>query len=266
MARWLIVSLTLISACASGSPEQGGYTATNLDHRLVNQGGLGLNYEWRGARDSDIQIATAAVEMEKPLGGLNAAPKDAPAPPPLETQRQADRQVIYNGSLMIQVAEPERVEREILALAKEMGGWIQKLDGPRITLRVQASKFDAAFERIAALGQVLDRKVTGTDVTDQFRDLKLRLENAEKLRVRFAALLEQAKNVQDALAVEKELGRVTEEIERLKGAIAQMQDQIAYSSVTVELRRLMSHRGREPNLPFRWVRHLGIGDLFQFEN
>src|SRR5204863_1965018 len=114
---------------------------------------------------------------------------------------QAERLVIYNGSLSLQVAEPDRIEKEVTALAKELGGWIQALDGSRVTLRIPATKFNEALAKAAGLGHVIDRKVSGSDVTDQFRDLKLRLENAEKLRARFAAILEQAKTVQDTLSV-----------------------------------------------------------------
>src|SRR5437867_5711134 len=129
MARSLLLALPLICACTSSVA---GLSRTSFEQFERE--------ESRGPVLGDIP----AVDI---VNRANSIPADAPPPPPLEFSRQADRQVIYNGSLMIQVAEPERVEKEILALAKEMGGWIQKLDGPRITLRVQASKFDAAFDR-----------------------------------------------------------------------------------------------------------------------
>jgi hypothetical protein len=183
----------------------------------------------------------------------------SPATPP-----EADRLVIYNGSLILQVPEPEEVEKNITALAKDLHGWVQRIDGLRITVRVPAPRFDDAFAQIALWGQVVARRVTGNDVTDPFRDLKIRLENSERLRARLAAILEQAKTVMDALAVEKELARVTEEIERLKGALAQMQDQISYSTLSVELVRSMPSRPGAPGFPFRWVRELGVGRLLEF--
>jgi hypothetical protein len=157
------------------------------------------------------------------------------------------------------------VEQEISALAKEMNGWVQMLSGPSLTLRIPAAQFEPFISKVSGMGQVIDRKVTGSDVTDQYRDLRLRLDNAEKVRVRLTALLEQAKNVQDMLAVEKELARITEEIERLKGTLAQMDDQIAFSTITVELRRAMPYRPSAGSLPFPWVRELGLTALFRFE-
>ena len=232
----------------------------------VPSGNTTIDEEARGLTVWDIRsqtFHTASKLDPATFGGRAEVPVSEVAPP--ERPRQAERLVIYNGSLTLQVPEPERVEKEILALTKETGGWVQKLDGPRVTLRVPSARFDELFARVAALGQVLDRKVTGNDVTDQFRDFKLRLANAEKLLARLAAILDQAKNVQDALAVEKEVARVAEEVERLKGAIAQMQDQVSFSTLSVDLRRSMPSRPAAGSLPFAWVRQLGLGGLFSFE-
>jgi uncharacterized protein DUF4349 len=195
-----------------------------------------------------------------------AAPpaSDAPAAPATEATLRAERKVVYTGSLALQVAEPETVEADILALARKLGGWVQRLDRPRITIRFPAEQFDEAFRQLAALGQVLDKKIQAADVTDAFLDLKVRLDNAEKVRARLAALLEQAKTVTDALAVEKELARLTEDIERFKGALAQMQDQIAFSTITVELRRTLPAPLRQTRFPFPWVRGLGVDALLNF--
>jgi hypothetical protein len=205
-----------------------------------------------------------ARSLRVPKG--TARPGEAEAPARTATAPEADRQVICSGSLCLQVAEPESAEQSIQTLAKQIGGWIQLLDGLRVTVRIPAGRFDEAFETIAGLGQVIDRKVTGSDVTDEFHDLKLRLENAEKVRARLVAILEQAKSVPDALAVEKELARISEEIERLKGALARMQDRISYSTITVELRRSMPSRPSAVSLPFPWVRQLGLRSLLHFEN
>ena len=275
MNRGILLALPLLAACASGAPtlefwdirrqeghaqpgNQGGLALENASIDELRRSRFGSDLYAPPVRDHDVRIATAAV-------ALDPARVHAPETAPPERPRQAERLVIYNGSLAIQVPEPERVEKEITSLVKQVGGWVQKLDGPRLPLRVPSARFDDTFARIAALGQVLDRKISGNDVTDQFRDLKLRLENGEKLRARLAAILEQAKNVQDALAVGKELTRVTEEIERLKGAMAQMQDQVSYSTLAVDLRRSMPSRPASGSLPFLWVRQLGLGSLFYFE-
>lgn len=222
-------------------------------------GGLSIeSYDLRAQTiHTNATVPGTPITDPKPVGVPAPTPE---APPPA----QQERPVIYTGSLALQVPDPEGLELEVSTIAKGYGGWVSKIERPRVVLRVPAARFEEAMKALSQLGQVLDRKISGQEVSDQFRDLRIRLENAEKVRGRLAALLEQAKTVQDALAVEKELGRVTEEIERLKGQIAAMTDQIAFSAITLELRRSLPLAQRQRRFPFPWVHRLGAESLLRF--
>lgn len=271
MGRFAVLFIPLLAACA------GRYAAEAPGEMDPDDVGVDLRSRTFGTiaesvRDYDVQIATAAVALDPfhriPRINLTVAgaatPDPISAPSPEAPPERQDRQVIYTGSLALQVPDPEGIELEVATIAKGFGGWVSKIERPRIVLRVPATRFEEAVKALSALGQVLDRKIAGQDVTDQFRDFRIRLENAEKVRVRLSALLEQAKTVQDALAVEKELGRVTEEIERLKGQIAAMSDQVAFSSITLELRRSLPLAARQRRFPFPWVYRLGAEMLLRF--
>ena len=69
-------------------------------------------------------------------------------------------------------------------------------------------------------------------MTDEFVDIQARLKNAYAIRDRLSELLSRAP-VKEALDIEKELGRVTEEIERMEGKLKLLRDQIAFSTITV---------------------------------
>jgi hypothetical protein len=251
MGRLAVLILPFLASCTYAAKAQSPDYLDDVGVDIAPRTSFGYEYELPG--------------MEVRARTFHTDPKPTPAPAPeAPPPAQQERQVIYTGSLALQVPDPEGLELEVGSIAKQLGGWVSKIERPRITVRVPAARFEEAMKAFSALGQVLDRKIAGQDVTDQFRDLRIRLENAEKVRVRLAALLEQAKNVQDALAVEKELGRVTEEIERYKGQIAAMQDQIAFSSVTLELRRSLPIALRQRRFPFAWVHRLGAEALLRF--
>ena len=204
--------------------------------------------------------------------GRHSTSEAPPSEPPSATHGPAapevdvpaiDRKIIFNGGLLLQVADADAAEKELRKAAEAVKGWIHKIDGPTFTLRVPAAHFMATMETVAKLGRVLDRKVSGTDVTEQYQDLQLRLENAEKLRVRIAALLEKTKDVKEALEVERELGRVTEEVERLKGKLNAMNDAVTYSTIVITLQRSAApaKAAAAPRYPFPWVRALGLESL-----
>ena len=71
------------------------------------------------------------------------------------------------------------------------------------------------------------------DVTDQATDLEIRLANARALRARLEALLADATTVTEVLEVERELSRVTTEVEQLDGQLRALADRVALSTVRV---------------------------------
>ena len=124
-----------------------------------------------------------------------------------------------------------------------------------LVVRVPAQQFYAALDKLETLGQVSDRYVRAQDVTDAFRDLEMRLRNAEAVRDRLVKLLDKAPDVPQSLEVERELDRITERIELLKGQLKSMGDRIAFSTITI---RFQAKRDEVINpefqLPFEWLR------------
>jgi hypothetical protein len=74
---------------------------------------------------------------------------------------------------------------------------------------------------------------TAQDVTMQYADLKIRLDVQLKLLARYEELLKKSTSVRDAVEVERELSRITESIETLKGQIRYYDNQIGYSTISV---------------------------------
>jgi hypothetical protein len=142
---------------------------------------------------------------------------------------------------------------------KSWGGYLQEIDGASITLRVPAARFDDALQEVARMGEVIERRVKAQDVTEEMRDLKIRLDNAERTRVRLLDLLEKTGRIEDAVKVEQELERVTETIELLKGKIQFLSAQAAYSTIRVDLNSPVPQQTLAMQIPFPWVLRLADG-------
>ncbi len=245
--RLAVILLALSTAACAGYPQSA------KDEQAVAHPATVFGDTVR--RSMGVEIHPIEPQVSAGIGISGAI---VPQPDP-----QADRKIIFNGGLLLQVADGDAAEKELRKAAEGVKGWIHKIDGPTFTLRVPAAQFMATMETVAKLGRVLDRKVAGTDVTEQVQDLQLRLENAEKLRTRIAALLEKTKDVKEALEVERELSRVTEEVERLKGKLNAMNDAVTYSTVVVTLQRSAApaKAAAAPRYPFPWIRALGLDSL-----
>ena len=134
---------------------------------------------------------------------------------------------------------------------------MQSMDAQSITIRVPASHLNKILQQIEALGQVTAKEIQGSDVTEEMLDLNIRLDNAEELRKRLIKLLDRADKVEDAIKLEKELARVTETIETMKGKIRYLKNQVAFSTVTVRLNSSLPQQVVKEIIPFPWVCELG---------
>lgn len=196
---------------------------------------------------------------------VSAPPPTAPAPSE-PVANGAVPLLIYNATVTLAVFEADRTIDAIELMATKHGGYLVKRSDHSITVRVPAAVFKTVLETAAKQGDELHREVDVRDVTEEFHDLEIRLRNAEAMLARLEALLQKAQDVKEALAVEKELGRIAESIELYKGKLKLLKELVAFSTITVELSaRPIDQVGSTIKLPFPWLRQLGLPELLNLE-
>lgn len=183
------------------------------------------------------------------------------------TRPAHDRIIVYTARFHLSTVDVEAALSSARALCTDAGGYMDALTSDSITMRVPAERFSSVVDEIRKLGQVLSREVNALDVTDEYVDLQLRLRNAEATRDRLLAILEKAQTVKETLEVERELSRVREEIERIKGRLAQLDRQTTFSTITIHFSRpapvhVEHHR---PPTPFAWLDALGVEHVLQLD-
>jgi hypothetical protein len=196
--------------------------------------------------DSEQTADSVASEapMEAPSAGERGESEflgdDAVAQPLPE-----ESMIIYTGDISIVVADTEATAAEIEALTAGMGGRVVsssffQSDGGAfagtITIRVPVERFDEAMSRIQEMAMEVRRaERSSEDVTEEYVDLQARLENLEATADRVRSFLEEANDVEEALAVNQELSRLEAEIEAHKGRIQFLENRADFSTITVNL-------------------------------
>jgi Domain of unknown function (DUF4349) len=174
--------------------------------------------------------------------------------------------LIYTANLTMAVYQVERGLGEVERIARELGGYLAARTDLAITVRVPRGAFDKALKMIEPAGDVVHREIKAEDVTDEFFDLEVRLRNARALRDRLSKLLQQAA-VKEALDIEKELARVTQEIESIEGKLKLFRHRVEYSTINVTFQaRGATVETRPLRLPFSWLDRLGLPNLLQLED
>ena len=92
------------------------------------------------------------------------------------------------------------------------------------------------MEEVRAVGvRIIQEKVTGQDVTEEFMDLEARIKNQKALELQFLEIMKRAGKVEDALSVQRELAEVRTEIEKLEGRRRFLENQASLSTINVTL-------------------------------
>jgi hypothetical protein len=213
-----------------------------------------------GEREMAYPAAEEAPRMSKaaaPSGALAAeAPPlaEADALTAAAPERPEERLRVYAGFCRLMVDDPARERESITAIAEQAGGYVESSSAQSLAIRVPAASFRAVFAQILDLGRVLEKAVESSDVTDLFRDHQTRLEIARKTRTRLYALLEDSEDVEERLAILREIRRLSEEIERLERLLELLERQIAFSRITVLLvPRLAPEEAGVAAIPFGWI-------------
>ena len=240
----------------------------------------------RIARDSKDDEMTASPAQAppappaEPAPGRNefGAPPPPPPPPPRpekkgeptkEQPKSADgteaphetSMLIYTARVTMAVYQVDQGLVAVEKIAKDNGGYLALKHDREIVIRIPRNRFEPALAQIDKIGDVLHRDIQAQDVTDEFVDTEIRIKNARAMQARLKILLEKA-SVKEALEIEKEMRRVTEEIELLEGKLQLLKDKIAFSTITVVFEaRGSTIQTTRIKLPFPWLTQLGLPAL-----
>ncbi len=193
-----------------------------------------------------------------------ASPMPEPVPPVAETGTDQTKAplLIYSATLTMAVFGTEQALAAVEKLAKDKRGYLVRRSDQSITIRVPAPSFEETLNGVGKLGDELHRDVSARDVTEEYADLEIRLKNAESVRARLEALLARSSNVEEALAVERELERLTQTIEQIKGRMKLLGELVTFSTITVNFQPHAVERvNPDVPLPFDWLRQLGLPTL-----
>jgi hypothetical protein len=144
------------------------------------------------------------------------------------------RLIISSTDLKMKSFSPDSLHNRTISLAHRFNGYVLNSGKDFTDIRVPAERNLDAIAEIESFGETVDKKIIGKDVTEDYYDLNTRLDNAEKTRLRYLALLERADNLDKILKLEKELAQLNAKIELLKGKIQRMSHKLDYSDIHVK--------------------------------
>ena len=158
---------------------------------------------------------------------LNDAPAD----------EKFGRTILYTADIALTVEHIDSTIAYLKQIANSHQGYVQQISNSYSVLRIKSNQLENAVDAVSKLGTVIRKNINAQDVTEDYLDYQIRLENAKKSRDRYLELLARAENVTATLKVEHELERLNGIIDLYTGKIKRLEYYSEFSTLTVNLDR-----------------------------
>ncbi|WP_407272691.1 DUF4349 domain-containing protein [Radiobacillus sp. PE A8.2] len=233
----LLFAFLILTACSSNDSE----SANDSD---TSSGSYDGSAE-ESAADRDMGFNDSADEMiEGETAELqNESPQEADVD--FENAEQAtERKVIYTADLRVEVNDYEKTISNIQKQVTATGGYVveshtyggdeNELKEGMVQVRVPQEHFQSFLEYVESGSMdVLERSVSGQDVTEEFVDLKSRLKSKRVVEERLLSFMEGAEKTEDLLKISNDLAKIQEEIEQITGRMNYLQNKADLATVSI---------------------------------
>ncbi len=199
----------------------------------------------------------AAIGAPAPAVAADAVAQRSAAPATSTTAASAlpdtsaqvlDRMVIRTAQLTLEVPDIESALAQVRQIATR-GGGIVSASNTRIervnehdrmvadlTLQVRSDAADSTVSDLRALGKVTTETSGSQDITEEYVDLSSNLRNLQASESAILKLMDKASQIQDVLALQRELTNVRGQIERIQGRKTYLERRSDMATITLALR------------------------------
>jgi hypothetical protein len=196
-----------------------------------------------GENKSDIaSFVKKSATLESEARAKPAKVEEAEAAP---APSRDSRKLIRNSKVDLEIVNFDETVQKITGFASEEKGYLAtsgsqkqangKLKG-QVVVKVLPDNLDRFLQKVRGLGDLKNQTLGTEDVTKAYFDTDSRLKNARVMEQRLIDMLKtKTGKVSDLLQVEKELGRVREDIEKMQGELKYWDSQVQFATVTIAL-------------------------------
>lgn len=155
------------------------------------------------------------------------------------------RMIIHQARISTNVKDLEKAQHNMEQKVKKYDGYIvesnvylesDETSSGKMVVRIPEKHFETFLsEAEAEASKVLEKNVTGQDVTEQYVDLSSRVKSKRAVEERLLAFMKDAQKTEDLLKISTDLAKIQEEIEVLVGKINYLENQTSFSTIELTM-------------------------------
>lgn len=240
-SAFLFPIVLLAAGCTSTVHIDGG--VIDLDSPAPKAAAMPKAAGFRARRSMNMLATSRAV-------GMRSADFQAPA----------GRKMSYSTRLVINLPNTKEGIKKASFITKKYNGYITYSDNDVANVKIPVAKAADALKEFEAIGTVASKTITANDVTEHYTDTQVRLENLRRLQKRLSDLLSQTVKVDEILRIEKELSRVTTDLERQQARMNILSKQVEMVDFNISFKAVIKPADIPRSItPVAWVRNFGVG-------
>lgn len=265
MKKWgsmvgsVLLAIAVLSGCSVANKSESALMMqdkASMDMEKSEAGGSAAS----AASDKELKAtATNSTATAAGSGGVLSVNQSAAA------EAGLNRKIMYKANLTMQVEDYGASQSQIRDMAALSGGYILQFTenaatferGGTFVLKVPANGFSSFLKDLETIKhKSLQRNVQGQDVSEEYVDMEARLKAKQVVEARLLAFMEKATKTEELVSFSNELGKVQEEIERVKGRMRFIDQNVSFSTVEIRVYQRLDGKiqGEEEAAPPVWQR------------
>ena len=221
-------------------------------------------------QSEDVQVNAALMEVLPESPGKMQTP---PPPPPKEEAKVENdneqtnpskskiipKKIIKNGEMGISVSDIEKAKNEINSLLSKSKAYLlsenysntDTSESLSLVIRVPNQNFEALINSFATgIGEVIGKSIRAEDVTEEYTDVSIKLENKRIYLEKYRDMLKSAKTTKDMLEIQENIRALEDEIDVAEGRLRFIDDRVNYSTLTLDLYKEKVRSSATSNIGF----------------
>ncbi len=185
----------------------------------------------------------------------------------LDVPSKNNREIVANASASVRVDEIATASEAIARIARDLGGYVETTnigqvsrsaemgiiaptppggDWGWVSIRVPSASLDEAISKLSSVGEVRASSKSQHDVTSYAIDLRARVDALQASVERLTELMAQTGSVAELITAETALSERQAQLESYTQQLAALEQQVAMSTLYVELERIMPVTKADP--------------------
>lgn len=162
----------------------------------------------------------------------------------VEASIEKGSKIIKDGNIEVEVKDLKIAKAQIDSTLKIFKAYYENEDYQsaysrlvyHLKIRVPTENFETLLAAVEfGEGKIIKKNISARDVTEEYVDVAVRLENNKAYLNRYQELLKKANSIKDILDIQEKARGIEEEIDARTGRLKYIDDKVRYSTLTLRL-------------------------------